>query len=161
MAANKTKPSKPTQNMLLKMSIHMHIYIYNIYIYMCMYMCIYTPPNRLEKDTLNIYSPRWFGPGWAKSAATASDSQASKPATSAAWDLSVPTSLLDLHPWLETHILWMDEILHHFETMGNHNLLAFTGESSFQGFLGGAGFCASTVCLLFVLCGGPLRYCWW
>ena len=27
-------------------------------------------------------------------------------------------------------VLWMDEILHHFETMGNHCLLVFTGESS-------------------------------
>ena len=72
----------------------------------------------------------------------------------------------------KAHLLWMDEILHHFETMGNHNaqsrqdciggrlerretaprspkramhLLVFTGESSFQGFLGGAGFCPSTV----------------
>ena len=26
---------------------------------------------------------------------------------------------------------WMDEILHHFETMGNHCWLIFTGESSF------------------------------
>ena len=39
----------------------------------------------------------------------------------------------------------MDEILHHLETMGNRCLLAFTGESSCQGFLGGAGFCPSTV----------------
>ena len=31
-----------------------------------------------------------------------------------------------------TLILWMDEILHHVETMGNHCLLAFTEESSFQ-----------------------------
>ena len=29
-------------------------------------------------------------------------------------------------------ILWMDEIMHHFET--THCLLVFTGESSFQGF---------------------------
>ena len=43
-------------------------------------------------------------------------------------------------------IPWMDEILHHFETMGNYCLLVFTGESPFQGFLGGAGFCPSTVC---------------
>ena len=35
----------------------------------------------------------------------------------------------------------MDEILHHYETMGNHLLLVFTRESSFQGFLSGAGFC--------------------
>ena len=41
-------------------------------------------------------------------------------------------------------ILWMDEILHHFQTMGNHCLLVFTGESPFQGFLGGAGFRPST-----------------
>ena len=40
-------------------------------------------------------------------------------------------------------LLWMDEILHHFETMGIHCLLVFTGESSFQ--LGGAGFRPSTV----------------
>ena len=42
-------------------------------------------------------------------------------------------------------LLWMDEILLQFETMGNHRLLVFTAESSFQGFLGGAGFCPSTV----------------
>ena len=30
----------------------------------------------------------------------------------------------------------MDKILHHFERMGNHCLLVFTGESSFQAFLG-------------------------
>ena len=30
--------------------------------------------------------------------------------------------------------LWMDELLHHFETMGHHCLWEFTGESSFQGF---------------------------
>ena len=41
-----------------------------------------------------------------------------------------------------------DEILHHFETMKNHYLLVFTGESPFQGFLGGAGFCPSTACML-------------
>ena len=34
-------------------------------------------------------------------------------------------------------ILWMDKILHHIETMGNHFLLVFTGEPSFQGLLGG------------------------
>ena len=38
----------------------------------------------------------------------------------------------------------MDKILHHFESIGNHGLLVFTGESSLQGFLG-AGFCPSTV----------------
>ena len=43
-------------------------------------------------------------------------------------------------PW----VLWMDEILHHFETMRSHCLLAFTRGSSFQAFLG-AGFCPSTV----------------
>ena len=41
--------------------------------------------------------------------------------------------------------LWMDEILHHSETMGHHCLLVFSGESSFQGFLDGAGFRPSTV----------------
>ena len=44
-------------------------------------------------------------------------------------------------------ILWMDEILHH---LGNHDtplLVGITGESTFQGFLGGAGFCPSTVWL--------------
>ena len=35
--------------------------------------------------------------------------------------------------------LSMDEILHHFEAMRNRCLLVFAGESSFQGFLGGAG----------------------
>ena len=34
-------------------------------------------------------------------------------------------------------ILWMDEILHHFETVGNHCFLVFTG-NSFQGFSGAA-----------------------
>ena len=42
-------------------------------------------------------------------------------------------------------ILWMDEILHHFETVVNHCLLVFTRNSSFQRFLGGAGFRSSTV----------------
>ena len=32
----------------------------------------------------------------------------------------------------------MDEILHHYETIGNHCLLVFTEELSLQGFLGGA-----------------------
>ena len=32
--------------------------------------------------------------------------------------------------------------------MGNHCVLAFTDESSFRGFLGGAGFRPSTVCAL-------------
>ena len=45
-------------------------------------------------------------------------------------------------------VLWMDEILHHLEAMGNHCLLVFTGESSCQGFLGGAGFRPSTVARL-------------
>ena len=40
-------------------------------------------------------------------------------------------------------LLWMDEILHHLETMGNRCLLVFTGESSFQGFLGGAKWISS------------------
>ena len=46
------------------------------------------------------------------------------------FDVSGNSSLLD--------ILWMDEILHHFKTMGNHCLLAFTGESSVYGFSGDA-----------------------
>ena len=41
---------------------------------------------------------------------------------------------------LYTFILWMDRILHHLGSMGNHCSLAFPGDSSFQGFLGGAGF---------------------
>ena len=53
----------------------------------------------------------------------------------------------DLVPWREgsTHgsletnpaevTLWMDEVLHHFETMGSHCLLVFTGESFIPGFL--------------------------
>ena len=40
---------------------------------------------------------------------------------------------------------WTKSTSHHSETMGNHLSLVFTGESSFQGFLGGAGFCPSTV----------------
>ena len=40
---------------------------------------------------------------------------------------------------------YTDEILHDFETRGNHDELVFAGESSFQGFLGGAKFCPSTV----------------
>ena len=41
-------------------------------------------------------------------------------------------------------IPWMDEILHQNETMGNHCLLVLTGDT----FLGGAGFCPSTVRVL-------------
>ena len=40
--------------------------------------------------------------------------------------------------------LLMDKILHHFESRGSQYLLVFAAgistESSFQGFLGGAGF---------------------
>ena len=65
-------------------------------------------------------------------------------------------SLIDDWPWqmlcLPAHILWMDKILHHFETMGNHCLLVFAGELSFQGLLGGAGFCPSTVLSGMVRC---------
>ena len=32
-------------------------------------------------------------------------------------------------------VLWMDEILHQFETMGSHCLLVFTGESFIPRFL--------------------------
>ena len=38
---------------------------------------------------------------------------------------------------------WTKPISHHFETTGNHCLLVFTGESSFQGFLGGAKWISS------------------
>ena len=45
--------------------------------------------------------------------------------------------------------LCMDEILHRFETMGNHNFVSiYRGIRPFQGFLGGAGCCPSTVCLV-------------
>ena len=44
-------------------------------------------------------------------------------------------------------ILRMDEILHDLETMRNHCSLVFTGESSFQGFFGGARFRPSTAAL--------------
>ena len=40
---------------------------------------------------------------------------------------------------------WVGNILHHFATMGTISLLLFIGESSFQGFLGGAGCRPSTV----------------
>ena len=50
--------------------------------------------------------------------------------------------------WGLPKMLWMDKILHQFETMKKHCLLAFTGKPSFQGFLGGAGFRPSTVGLL-------------
>ena len=40
-------------------------------------------------------------------------------------------------------VLWMDEILHHCKTVGNHCLLVFIGGSSFQGFLGGAKWVSS------------------
>ena len=39
------------------------------------------------------------------------------------------------HPPDIRDALWMDKLLHHFETMRNHWLLVFTGESSFQAFL--------------------------
>ena len=41
-------------------------------------------------------------------------------------------------------ILWVDEI-HRFESMQNQCPLVFAGESSFQGFLGSAGFRPPTV----------------
>ena len=45
----------------------------------------------------------------------------------------------------DTYCGWTKS-LHHFETMGIHCLLIFTGESSLQGFLGGAGFLSCAVC---------------
>ena len=33
-------------------------------------------------------------------------------------------------------LLWMDKILHHFESMGNHYMLVFTGGIILPGFLG-------------------------
>ena len=40
-------------------------------------------------------------------------------------------------------LLTHGRILHHCETMGNHVVLVFTGESSFQGFLDGAKWISS------------------
>ena len=54
-----------------------------------------------------------------------------------------PTPIGDVNK--RTAILCMDKFLHHTETMGNHCLSEFVGELSFQGLLGGAGFCPSTV----------------
>ena len=45
-------------------------------------------------------------------------------------------------------MVWIDKFLHHLKTMENHCLLVCAGESSFQGFLGGAGFRPSAVCQL-------------
>ena len=46
-------------------------------------------------------------------------------------------------------LLWMDEVRsHHFKTMRNHCLLVFTGESSFYGFSGDAGYRPSKECIL-------------
>ena len=46
-------------------------------------------------------------------------------------------------------ILWVDKIqFAPLETMKSHCLLVCTGQSSFQGFLGGAGFCPSTLDLI-------------
>ena len=53
-------------------------------------------------------------------------------------------------------ILCMNEILHRLETMGNHCLLLFAEESSFQGFLG-AGFRPSTVGKVGMNPVGPLK----
>ena len=46
-------------------------------------------------------------------------------------------------------ILWMDEIRHHFKTIGNHCLLVFAWDSSFYRFPGDAGFRPSTVASIF------------
>ena len=40
-------------------------------------------------------------------------------------------------------LLWMDKILHDFEAVTNHCLLAFTGDPLFQGFLSGAKWISS------------------
>ena len=40
---------------------------------------------------------------------------------------------------------WTQSISHHLGTVANHCSLVFTGDSSFQGFLGGARFRPSTV----------------
>ena len=65
-----------------------------------------------------------------------------------------------IHMYTYIYILWMDKILHHFETMRNHCLLVCAGESSFQGLLGGAGFCLSAVCTRLVTLSPPKSQPW-
>ena len=61
---------------------------------------------------------------------------------------SAPAVELPSKPAETGTILWTDAILHHFATMGNHCLLVFAGETSFQGVLAGAAFRPSTVGVL-------------
>ena len=49
--------------------------------------------------------------------------------------LLIPTGLHDPGPMLRVELLWMDEILHHFETMGNHCLTVLRGASFFEGIV--------------------------
>ena len=65
--------------------------------------------------------------------------------------LRTPRSVLDkpcafTHGFLSWCLLWMDKILHYFETWEPICLLVFAEESSFRRILGGAGFRPSTVC---------------
>ena len=61
------------------------------------------------------------------------------------WSLGMKREELPPFLW---DILWMGEMLHQMENMGNHCVLIFTGESSFQSFSGGAGFRPSTVSMV-------------
>ena len=56
---------------------------------------------------------------------------------------SVSGEIEDFTGSLTGHLLWMDEISHHQRSRGNHCLLVFTRESSFQGFSGGAKWISS------------------
>ena len=72
-------------------------------------------------------------------------------------DLGASEVLKQKKAFSTSMILRMDTILHHFQSMGNHCLLVFAGESSFQGFFGGVGFRPSAVSWL--LLGNILHVC--
>ena len=48
---------------------------------------------------------------------------------------SIVGPLFSTHGFPDVVILWMDEILHQFETIGNHDWLVFALEPAFQGFV--------------------------
>ena len=48
---------------------------------------------------------------------------------------TAPRGTMASRSGMNGYVLWMDEILHHFETMGSDCLLLFTGESFIPGFL--------------------------
>ena len=109
--------------------------VYFLYVWVCPPLCLSVPISGSMSLTLPVSAsicPSFrlcLSPCVSVSPCFASQSLSQ----SSLWKRQIISSINSSH-----FLLWMDEILHHLEIMGNHCLLVFTRDSSLQGFLGGA-----------------------